>query len=581
MQIDLPKDICRAIGQAEMAKFGWSEDKDRWKAGHPVDLANLTRTQMRRLLELLEPHRGIRQVPARIYDIETFLRTVESAGKARCRHIKNAALMLKEYIRPAPDHWLYTRRGEGLPWIAYYVSNIHYEPPRETRYGGKTEPYVQFTFLHEELGVIEKTTLTLYRYDVVDMSPQQMLANKGYFIQTDEMRAEYEELRRYYIRIHDKIGLQCLAVGEGVDTVDTWDKKEREDRYSYWDRGPKTYALERDGVPSRVVVDVRYETDKKDKEKDERPNSSFWADDACMLEGKEEDDDSDLTPGDEDDNQEQEVVPYKIPLCPALACFDLKKQVRLRIYVDQLTPYKYDTALAEKLILPAEVRGLVDVLVSNRNTFKDIVGGKGQGAIILCAGPPGTGKTLTSEVYSEAMERPLYSVQCSQLGTHPDELEANLMKIFARAARWNAILLLDECDVYVTARGSDLVQNAIVGVFLRVLEYYKGTMFLTTNRADLVDDAVASRCLARIDYAVPTPADQARIWKTLATTADIPLSEKVINKIVEKYPGLSGRDVKNLLKLAAMVSASRDEPISLNTVDYVKRFKPTQDTEAR
>ncbi len=129
--------------------------------------------------------------------------------------------------------------------------------------------------------------------------------------------------------------------------------------------------------------------------------------------------------------------------------------------------------------------------------------------------------------------------------------------------------------MYVTKRGEDLTQNAIVGVFLRVLEYYKGVLFLTTNRSDLVDDAIASRCLARIDYKAPGPVLQARIWRVLADTAGIELSDAVIENTVSRYPDLTGRDVKNLLKLARLVSDSRKEPISGKTIDFVKRFKPT------
>lgn len=578
MHITLTTETCQALPAEEMAKLGWSQDKGRWKAGHSVDLSNLTRTQLDRLQKLLQPHTGIRTVPARLYDIETYMRIVDSGGKTRCRHIKTAEPMLKQYLKPAPNHWVYRRRGEGLPWQPFYVSRITYHPPKEDRWGNQTEPYVELDLLWEEMGEVEKTSISLFREDTVDLTPELMLANKGYFVETPEMLAEYEANRKYYLKIHDKVGLQFLASGEATDDLDSWDKKERD---SWWGRGVKTYALGRDGEPARVVVDVLHETDKKESNRDAKPNSSYWGDEAVDLKGDEADDERDIKPGDEDENQEQEVVPYKIPLQPAVPCFDLRKQVRLRIYVDQLTPYRYDRQLSEKLILPAEVRGLVDLLVAHRGGFKDIVGGKGVGSIILCAGPPGTGKTLTSEVYSEAMERPLYSVQCSQLGTDADELEKNLMKVFARAVRWNAILLLDECDVYVAARGSDLTQNAIVGVFLRVLEYYRGVMFLTTNRADLVDDAVASRCLARIDYAVPPAADQARIWRTLAEGADIPISEAVIKKAVDTFPGLSGRDVKNLLKLAAMVSTARDEPISLETIRYVKKFKPTQDPSPR
>src|SRR6185295_19284784 len=103
-----------------------------------------------------------------------------------------------------------------------------------------------------------------------------------------------------------------------------------------------------------------------------------------------------------------------------------------------------------------------------------IVAGKTGGTIVFCTGEPGTGKTLTGEVFSEVIKRPLYVVQCSQLGTDEEELEKQLKKVLRRAQRWGAILLIDEADVYVRERGDDIQQNAIVGVFLRVLEYYRG-----------------------------------------------------------------------------------------------------------
>lgn len=140
---------------------------------------------------------------------------------------------------------------------------------------------------------------------------------------------------------------------------------------------------------------------------------------------------------------------------------------------------------------------------------------------------------------------------------------------------WNAILLLDEADVYVMARGNDLTQNAIVGVFLRVLEYFNGVLFMTTNRSDMVDDAIASRCIARIDYPMPSPEDQRRIWHILSNVAECPISAEVIEEILLKHNNLSGRDIKNLIKLARAVSTATDKPITIDTVDFVKRFKPT------
>jgi AAA+ superfamily predicted ATPase len=114
-------------------------------------------------------------------------------------------------------------------------------------------------------------------------------------------------------------------------------------------------------------------------------------------------------------------------------------------------------------------------------------------------------------------------------------------------------------------------------VFLRTLEYFPGVIFMTTNQVDQIDDAIASRAVARIRYDVPTPQNQARIWEVLAETAGAEIDSGLIKQIVAEYPSLSGRDVKNLLKLAMLVSAAEKKPITMETISFVKSFKPTRD----
>jgi len=65
-------------------------------------------------------------------------------------------------------------------------------------------------------------------------------------------------------------------------------------------------------------------------------------------------------------------------------------------------------------------------------------------------------------------------------------------------------MLIDEADVYIRKRSDDIAANAVVGIFLRVLEYFDGLLFLTTNRIDDIDEAIISRCIALIRYLAPT-----------------------------------------------------------------------------
>lgn len=56
------------------------------------------------------------------------------------------------------------------------------------------------------------------------------------------------------------------------------------------------------------------------------------------------------------------------------------------------------------------------------------------------------------------------------------------------------MLLLDEIDVVLSQRPkSDMKMNALVSVFVRVLKYYNGPLFPTTNRIAAVDEAFKSR----------------------------------------------------------------------------------------
>lgn len=143
----------------------------------------------------------------------------------------------------------------------------------------------------------------------------------------------------------------------------------------------------------------------------------------------------------------------------------------------------------------------------------DVIANKGAASIFLLHGPPGCGKTLTAEAIAELLECPLYVVTAGDLGTTASELEQSLgavlelcqtckflseLRSCAREScldrltyplhhgtfTGDALVLIDEADVFLEKRSSNEIErNALVCVMLRLLEYYSGVLFLSSNRS--------------------------------------------------------------------------------------------------
>ncbi|KAG2156420.1 P-loop containing nucleoside triphosphate hydrolase protein [Suillus clintonianus] len=181
--------------------------------------------------------------------------------------------------------------------------------------------------------------------------------------------------------------------------------------------------------------------------------------------------------------------------------FELKSKTWQSFCVEEIGDIKFDEKAWDHLVIDDDVKSLIKGLVDvtkNANTsqhlMSDVITGKGGGLIAVLHGPPGTGKTLTAEAVAEHLKRPLYIVSSPELSTVPSQLESKLSEILSLATTWDAIVLIDEADVFLEQRSlRDLTRNALVSVALKVFEYHRGVLFLTTNRIQTFDDAFLSR----------------------------------------------------------------------------------------
>ena len=89
-------------------------------------------------------------------------------------------------------------------------------------------------------------------------------------------------------------------------------------------------------------------------------------------------------------------------LCSAsLKGYSLRNKKWLTFSIGSVKDIKYNDAAFDSLVLPADHKELILALtesqVANKETFDDVIQGKGKGIIMLLSGPPGVGKTLTAE----------------------------------------------------------------------------------------------------------------------------------------------------------------------------------------
>lgn len=288
---------------------------------------------------------------------------------------------------------------------------------------------------------------------------------------------------------------------------------------------------------------------------------------------------SDMRDNDDDEGKTFEISDNELYMTsPFVPLFSFRQKRWLAGKISGLTPVVFKTGVFEQLVLDPERKFIIKSLVEHSGTsFSDIIGGKSGGFIFLLHGPPGVGKTLTAEATAETLQRPLYMVSVGELGTDPQQLETKLGQILELADRWNAVLLLDEADIFLEQRTDhDLERNAMVGIFLRLLEYFNGVMFLTTNRVKNFDRAFHSRISLALHYGEMDDATRRKVWTNLLSAANIKIGKGGVN--LEKLASmpLNGRQIKNSIRLAQTIAKAKgisvDEETLLMMSKYAEEF---------
>lgn len=141
----------------------------------------------------------------------------------------------------------------------------------------------------------------------------------------------------------------------------------------------------------------------------------------------------------------------------SVTAFKLKTKVWDDLPVEHIREIDWIPDMMSRLVVNQDVKDLIVALIDYKTTratddernFDDFVPVKGKGFVMLLCGPPGVGKTLTAEAVSEHSKNPLYRINVQDLGSRVSAMESGLQTVMRRCAHWNAVLLLDEADVFL------------------------------------------------------------------------------------------------------------------------------------
>lgn len=240
--------------------------------------------------------------------------------------------------------------------------------------------------------------------------------------------------------------------------------------------------------------------------------------------------------------------------------------------VDKIEDIEWNSRAFGRLVLSHRKKDIIKALVTvhvaaGTKPTTDIIEGKGNGLIMLLHGSPGTGKTLTAESIAEYTKKPLYRVTCGDIGTDPETVEKYLESVLYIGTVWGCVVLLDEADVFLEERSqSDLQRNALVSVFLRVLEYYDGILILTSNRVGTFDEAFKSRIQLAIQYPRLDSDGRSQIWHGFINDlqkrglAEDPQNLRDYVPVLAGY-SLNGRQIRNTVKNARQYAEFKKEPL--------------------
>ena len=125
----------------------------------------------------------------------------------------------------------------------------------------------------------------------------------------------------------------------------------------------------------------------------------------------------------------------------------------------------------------------------------------------------------------------------------------------------------------------------MVAVFLRHVEYYRGILFLTTNRVKTFDEAFLSRIHVALHFQELSTTAKAQVWRAFLSKVGVEVGgngddgkpifkDEWLDKLADRE--INGRQIKNATRTANSLAVSRNEHLTFShlveTLDAMDEF---------
>jgi hypothetical protein len=191
---------------------------------------------------------------------------------------------------------------------------------------------------------------------------------------------------------------------------------------------------------------------------------------------------------------------------------------------------------------------------------------------LLLFGPPGTGKTHTTRYLIGQMgsyTRLVLTGRALHLIGSVAELARDLQP---------AVIVVEDVDLVAQDRSFGPGSNAVLFDLLDAMDGAADDadvlFVLTTNRADLLEPALAARP-GRVDVAVeielPDASARRRLFDLYARAVPTDLSAADVDEIVERTDGVTASFLKELIRRAVLESLQEHSPLRTVTAAHIRR----------